>query len=630
MAGVVEQIKGKGLKNIATVILSVGIVLTSIIFLAVIPIDLHILRSIHLASLAIIIILNKPFKPFKETAPYIGNFIDFLLIAAIAVSAAYYAMDPSGLVTRTRISPTPMDIAMATVMVIAVLEISRRTVGNVIVGIAMFFLLYGFLGHHIPGWVGHTRFTFGQVICYVYGYEGIFGIPMQTSASYILLFVVFSAFLTKSGAAKAFVDISLGLCNKMTGGAAKLAIIVNALLGMVSGTPIANVVTTAPFCIPLMEESGMKPVDSSATVAAAAVGSQIIPPVMGAAAFIMIEYMGVSYFQLMGIAVIPAALYMLSLVIATDCFAHRYNLKPVDMENIPKASVILKKQWNVFLAPAVLLFMIIIMNSSLSRAVIYATAAAIVMSWFNKEKKLTFKEIIGGMADGARDLMSIVSMCAAAGIVIGIFSLTGFGLKFSTMLLSLSGGVPLFALLLCMLLVILLGMGLPPTAAYLIPAIMVAPALINMGTDKVAAHMFIFYFSCFAPLTPPVAMAAYTAAPFSKSNPSTVGWVAAKMALAGFIVPFVFTLQPSMLFQSGTIFDSVLAVVAALVGTWAFASGLNFWFFGKPSPLICAVLIVGGLLLIWPGLVTDLIGLALVGGSIVYQKFFNKVSQKEG
>jgi TRAP transporter 4TM/12TM fusion protein len=614
-------------KNSLIKMISIVIVLVSVLFLTVLPINPHILRVVHLAAISIIIIITRPLALFKK-APRINTVIDAVLAVGLIVSSIYYCIDPSALIMRARIEPTSLDIIMGTIMILVTLEVTRRTVGNEIVYICIFFLLYGFFGDLIPNWTGHPYFDYGQVIGYLYGSEGIFGIPIQTAASFILLFVVFSAFLQQSGAAQAFVDLAIGLCDKMIGGAAKLCIVANTLLGMVSGSPIANVVTLGPFTVPMMMRSGMSGTVATAILSAASIGSQIMPPVMGAAAFIMVEYIGMPYMKLILIALIPALLYMISLFTAVDCEARKANLKPVYQGNAPDPVKVFKEKWNVFLSPIILLVLIIAFQSSLSRAVVIATIVCILMSWFKKDERIGPKEIVNAMTDGVKDMLQVTAVCASGGLIIGVFTLTGFGLKFSLMLMTASFGVLIIALLLVMVLVILLGLPLPPSASYLIPAVMIAPALINMGVNRVAAHMFLFYFSCFAPLSPPVALAAFTAAPFGKADPVKVGWVGARIALTGFLIPFVFVYQPEILFQGGTVLGCILAIASAVVGTWAFSGGINGYFFGNVSVLLRAILAAGGVCMITSGAATDVIGLGAIVGVIIYQRMSAKSKDK--
>lgn len=551
---------------------------------------------------------------------------DWILMILAVASGIYLASQMETLVYRIGVSPTVPDLVFSAILLILVLEITRRTTGNILPLIAVIFLLYARYGRYIPGILGHRGYGWNRIISYMAGLDAIFSVPVGASASFVFLFVLFSAFLHVSGAGKTFIDLAVGLTGRTRGGPAKAAVVASAMFGTVSGNSVANVVSTGSFTIPLMKSIGYAPRFAGAVEAVASTGGQIMPPIMGSAAFILAQLIGVSYLRVVQAAIIPALLYYLAVFIMVDLEAAKTGLKGLDSSRIPSVRAVLKSSGYLLLPLAVLIFVLVILKATPMRAALWGIMAAFVVSFVKKETWMTPKRLVEALNKGARDALSMVSACATAGIVIGVLNLTGTGLKFASAIVSLAGGNLPVALVLTMLASIILGMGLPTTAAYLITAAVVAPALVQMGLSPLAAHMFVFFFACISAITPPVALAAYAGANLAKAKPTEVGITATMLGITAFIVPYMFAYGEELLW-TGTAGQIIRVMITSVIGVISLSIGLQGWLFNRNMTIIPRILlIIAALNLIDPGVTTDLIGILTIVIAIILEKFNQKRS----
>jgi TRAP transporter 4TM/12TM fusion protein len=583
-------------------------------------------RSIHWVFMSFPIFLLFPVlsrKKGKITS------IDYLLAAGALVSGLYVALtwesDPLRLA-----EPTVIDTVMGIVMLIVVLEGSRRTIGLSLTVIALLFLAYAYLGPFVPGAFRHKGFDVVSLVSFLYSTtEGIFSLPMGVSATYIIIYILFGSFLTQSGAGRLFVDLAHAATGRLRSGPAQTTILSNALMGIISGSPVANVVTTGAFAIPLMKETGYPMMTAAALLAVAATGSMFTPPVMGAGAFMIADYLGVAYGEVVKAAVIPAALFYLSLVIFADITAARTGLKATRKEDLPDWKRSLAARGHL-LIPIVALVVFIVMGWSALKTAFWCILLMLVLSWIKPETRMRFNKIIAALETGSRDNIVIAAACAVSGIIVGADAATGLSVKLSSYLNALSGNNPVFALVLTMVAALILGLSLPPTPVYIILAALTIPSLINMGINPMAAHFFVFYYACIGAITPPVALSAYAASGIAKTDPWITGWVACRMGLVSYIVPFAFVLDPSILLSTGgSIGAKVFAILTAATGVVALCFGVE-GYFRRPLPLLARLFLsLGGLGLILPGLTIKMAGAGLILLSIFGLKFLSPKSATE-
>jgi TRAP transporter 4TM/12TM fusion protein len=570
-------------------------------------------RLVHWMIMFTLIFLLYPSKS------RLGRIVDYLLVLLCIISAVYLyiawrSVSLAGTGTRST-----FEIVLGVLTVAATLAATKRTCGWTLPIVACFFLLYLFAGRYLPS-VGHRGYSMSRIITIIYfGSEGIFGTAIGTSATIIIIFVMFGSLLSACGGGKVFIDLAFALTGRYRGGAAKTAIVSSALMGTVSGSPIANVVTTGTFTIPLMKSSGYKAHVAGAVEAVASTGGQIMPPIMGAAAFIMSEYLAIPYAKVTWAAVIPAILYYISIFVIVDIEAIKSGIVGLPATDLPSVRKTLKDGWSL-LSPLVLLLVLILSNYSVTYSVFYSIVLLLVV-WIVRLKfniKEFFRQLLLAFADTAKSASSVVAACACAGIVVGAIQLTGIGLKLCSYIEIIANSQLLIALVLCMVVALIMGMGLPTTVLYILLAAIVAPALINLGAEKLPAHMFVFYFGCMSSITPPVALAAFGAAPIAKAPYTKIGWTAFRFGLVAFIVPFMFMYSPALMFQ-GSWHDIIQAFISSVIGTIAFAYGIQGWLIVKACMIVRIGLFVSSLLLIKQGLTTDLIGFILAAVCILIQ-----------
>ena len=545
---------------------------------------------------------------------------DIVLMVLGTGAFLYFTINASTIVARYNIEFYEVIIGIVGILCLA--ELCRRCVGLPILCVAGALLIYALIwGSTNPDMM--KRVT-NIVRTLFYSKEGILSTPVNVCSKYIVMFIIFGAFLERTGIADFFINIANALVGRFSGGPAKVAVVASALEGMVSGSSVANTVGSGAVTIPLMKKTGYKPEFAAAAEASASTGGQIMPPIMGAAAFLMAETIGVPYSNIVVRAILPAALYFAGVFITVHLEAKKEGLRGLTKEELPRLMPLLKQIY--LLLPLILLIWLVGTNTrSIQYAAAIATLVAIVVSMFNKETRMTPKRLLEALAAGGQGMITVAVACGVAGIVAGIIGVTGLAYMLFNGIVALAGDTLIIALFLTMLCCIVLGMGVPTTANYCIMAATCAPILVKMGVPDIAAHFFVFYFGIVADLTPPVALAAYAGAAIAQANPMKTAVTATKLAIGAFIVPYVFALNPTMLFVNVTAwYDVVLICITSLIGIFAVSSCLEGWFLHNMKWFERIIALVGGLLLIYPGLTTDLIGLGLVAIVAVAQVMTRK------
>ncbi len=531
---------------------------------------------------------------------------DILLGLVGAGSYFYFVFQFQDIVSRaTRISS--FEILLGILGILITMEACRRAVGIPILVVASAFILYAFVAGSSLKLIIYNLF---------YTTSGVIGTPIGVCSTFIVLFIIFGSFLEKTGISAFFINLANSLAGASSGGPAKVAVISSALCGMVSGSSVGNTVTTGSVTIPLMKKTGYAPEFAGAVEAASSTGGQIMPPIMGAAAFLMAEMAGVSYGSVAARAILPAALYFTGIFIMVHLEAKRLGLKGAKREDLPKFAPLMIRS-GYLLLPLILLVYMIMNGFTMARSAMFATLVAIVVSMFRKETRLTPSTFLDALENGARSTLTVGCACGVAGVIAGVITMTGLGQRLITAIVGVSGGYLIVAMFLTMLTCIVLGMGVPTTANYIIMATTCAPILIKMGMATQAAHMFVFYFGIVADITPPVALAAYAGSAIAHSNPMKTAINASRLAIAAFIIPYIFGLNPAMLFVGFTpsiasVVEIILIVCTSFVGLFGIAAGVEGYLQTDMSWLERIVSIGGGLLLVYPGLITDLAGVSIV------------------
>ena len=540
---------------------------------------------------------------------------DIILMLAGSGAFLYYTINASEIVERFKI--TPVEVVIGVIGIICLAELCRRSVGLPILIVAGVLLVYALIwGSTNPSFI--ARIT-EYVRVLFYSKEGVLSTPVNVCSKYIAMFIIFGAFLERTGIADFFINIANALVGRFSGGPAKVAVVASALEGMVSGSSVANTVGSGAVTIPLMKRTGYKPEFAAAAEASASTGGQIMPPIMGAAAFLMAETVGVPYSNIVVKAILPAVLYFAGVFITVHLEAKKEGLKGLTKEELPRVVPLLKQLY--LLIP---LFLLIYLVGTSTRSIAYAAAiaivAAIVVSMFNKETRITPKKLLEALAAGGQGMITVAAACGVAGIIAGVIGVTGLAYTLFNAIVSIAGDKIIVALFLTMLCCIVLGMGVPTTANYCIMAATCAPILVQMGVPMVAAHFFVFYFGIVADLTPPVALAAYAGAAIAQANPMKTAFTATKLAIGAFIVPYVFALNPAMLFiNTDGVWEVILICITSFAGIFGVSAALEGYFLTHMSWYERIISVAGGLLLIYPGAVTDAIGLALVAVVAVIQ-----------
>ncbi|MEW6334423.1 MAG: TRAP transporter fused permease subunit [Thermodesulfobacteriota bacterium] len=574
------------------------------------------LRVIHLMAMLVLVFLLFPRKEKLSAAGLLFKVIG----VALSVWTSVYAMVRWLDIIESGGLTNPTDTVMGIVMVALVLEATRRSIGLVLSLVAAVFLIYPFVGSFLPGLLQTKAYGVERVFNWLFmTTQGIYGIPISVSASYIILFCIYGAFLSEFGVGDFFFRLSASLTSNLRAATAKTAIVFSTLVGMISGSAAGNVAVTGSITIPMMIKKGYRPEVAGAVEAIASTGGQIMPPVMGAAAFIMAEIIGVPYSSIMKAAIIPALLYFITIYIIVHLQALKGNIDFSEAVGDKVSTLkILKEGWYFIIPIAMLIFLLIYGYSPFKGAYFSILTLLAVYVVARRDFSLEFlKKIFRAIKGGAHDALSIALACAAAGIIVGILTLTGVGSKMATLIIDLSQGSLLAALILTMFTSLVLGMGLPTTAAYLILASVVAPALVKMGLSEIGAHMFVFFYGCISTITPPVALASYVAAGLAGANANTVGWTAFKFGTVSFILPYMFVFGPNLLMQ-GSFLEIIWSVSAAVAGVFAVAACVVGYLKIPLHPLLRGLLLISGTLLINQGLVTDIIGISLLAAVYLY------------
>ena len=576
------------------------------------------LEEIRLTSfMACIVFVGFLVFPAKKGTQKVNYMPWFDFVAMVLGTAAflYFTFNAYGIIQQGS-SFEWYQIAIGIVGILALAEVCRRSVGLPILIVAGCFVVYALI------W-GLSNPNFGRrlnmlVRTIFYTKEGIFSTPVNVCSKFIGVFIIFGAFLERTGIGDFFIQISNAVVGRFSGGPAKVAVVASAFEGMVSGSSVANTVGSGSVTIPLMKKTGYKPEFAAAAEAAASTGGQIMPPILGAAAFLMADYVQIPYAQIALKAILPAVLYFTGVFITVHLEAKKLGLRGLSKEELPQLKPLLKKVY--LLLPLILLVYLV---STSTRSIAYAAAIAIVVavlvSLINKDNRLTPQRFLEALAAGGQGMITVAAACGIAGIIAGTITMTGLANVLINGIVALANGKVFIALFLTMLCCIVLGMGVPTTANYCIMAATCAPILVRMGVPMVAAHFFVFYFGIVADLTPPVALAAYAGAAIAGANPMKTALQATKLAIGAFIVPYIFALNPAMLFVDTTAGEVILIVITSLIGMFGVASGLEGYMFRTAAWWERLMAVAGGLLLIYPGLVTDMIGLALVGLVVVIQ-----------
>lgn len=542
--------------------------------------------------------------------------------ALLGASVGLYTFFTTMRFASTLMKATTLDYIMGVLALVLVLEATRRVVGNVLAVLPILFTIYALFGDRLVGVFKHFPILPQRFLIRMYMVdEGIYGITTQTASSFIFLFVLFGALLGESGVAALFNDLATKIAGWSSGGPAKIACISSALMGTISGSAAANVATTGAFTIPLMKKTGFSPAFAGAVEAVASTGGMIMPPVMGAAAFLMAQYLGVSYNVIMKAAIIPALLYYTSCFFWIHFEARKLGLVGVPAKEIPPLTDMGRRVF--LLVPLVVIIVGMLNGYTPTFAAFIGMISTVIVGYIQKDR-ITIKKILFGLSTGAKTALTAIVACIAAGIIVGVCAMTGLGSVISYNIMQLSGGSLFIALVLTAIASLVLSMGLPATACYIMVAIVIAPALVNMGAAPLAAHFFVFYFSCISNITPPVAIASYTAAGISGGKPFHVAWTAMKIAAPGFLIPFLLVYNPILLFQQGISIEMLLAVLTAIIGTIFIAIGGVGYTFSKCHKIIRLAYCAGALALIVPGWKTDLAGVLVIGISMAVDYFLNK------
>lgn len=588
----------------------------------------YIQRSVHLGfALTLVFLLYPAWKKGKKRKVAWYDYI--LALASIAV-AAYWPLFYDQVVQRFG-GITDIEVVIGAIAILLVLEATRRSVGLPIVIISILFILYALYGPQMPGILAHRGLTMNQLIKSMYfSTDGILGTPLGVSAKYIFLFLLFGAFLIQTNIGNYFNELALSLTGTRVGGPAKVAIFSSALNGTISGSSVANTVTTGSYTIPMMKNLGYRSNFAGAVEAASSTGGQIMPPIMGAAAFLMIEFAGVDYWTIAKAAIIPAILYFTGIWIMTHFEAKRIGLYGLPKEELPKKGAVIKKLY--LLIPIIAIIWFLFKGVSVGLAAIYGMGIIVLVSLILKETRITPRKFVDALTTGARTALGVASATACAGIIVGVITKTGLGLTLGNQLVSLAGTIVstpqlqlLLTLFFTMITSIIIGMGSPTTANYIITSTIALPAILALNEQlgasipELAGHMFVFYFGIVADITPPVALAAFAATGISGGDPIKTGGNASRLAIGAFIIPYMFVLQPELLMIDAHFGEIILSAGTAILGMIAIGGGLIGFWYRKIHWIERIIAVVTGLLLMYPGLASDLMGLVLFIALIVFQ-----------
>lgn len=563
-------------------------------------------RPIHLALILGLVFLIYPFRKGQK-----NGWGGILLALLGMISVGYVAYFYEDIIQRPAM-PTTADIVFGIIAIVLLFEATRRTNGWALPILAALFILYAFNGPSMPQSISHRGYGVIDMIYYMFlSTEGIFGTALGVSATYIYLFIFFGAILQKTGMGEFFNDIAMAGLGHMSGGPAKVAVVGSGMMGTINGSAIANVVTTGAFTIPLMKKIGYRPSFAGAVESVSSVGGYLMPPIMASTAFIMAEMLRIPYAEILKAAIIPAILYYLAIILMVHFRSGKRDIKGLPKSELPKLKDVLRKRGHLIIPIALLVYLLIRGYTPLYAA-FFSIIAAIVVSTFSKETRMSVSDLVDAMRLAAKNTVAVAIACGIVGIIMGVSTLTGLGLRASSAIVEIGGGSLLLTLVLAMLASIILGMGLPSIPTYILTATMAAPALIQLGVLPIAAHMFVFYFGALANITPPVALAAFAAAGIAGSSPMRTGLAAMKLALAGFIIPFIFAYSPEMLLQDTAWYMAVKILITGVAGVLALSLAVEGYGLSRANMLQRSLAIVAALCLITTQWQTDVIGIGLL------------------
>lgn len=581
-------------------------------------------RAVHLTLVLILTFMIKPANRKKQRTN-MPPFYDFIFMLGALLSGGYMYIMDAALSQRSGTIYT-IDVVMGVILILLILEACRRLMGWALPIVSIVMVFYAFFGQYFPGLIAHPGYSLKRIIGYLFlGTEGVFGTALNMSSTVIAIFIIFGSFLKFTGTGDFVTDFSVAAFGRVRGGPAKVAVIASTLFGSLSGSAVANVVATGSFTIPLMKRVGYEPRFAGAVEAVASSGGQIMPPVMGATAFVICDVLGMPYVEVCLCALVPAILYYIAVFIQVDLRAVKLGLRGLPADQLPDWKPILKNGWFSFLP--IILLVILLNYWSASKVGFWVIVCSVLLSFIRKETRMTPKKFFSALVDSGKGMLEVGASCAISGIVVGVFGLTGLGLKFSNILVTIANGNMLVLLVMTAIACIILGMGMSTLPVYLILATLVAPALIKMGIPAIAAHLFIFYYGIIAAITPPVAIAAYAGASIAKEDPIKVGFTACRLGVGAYILPFMFAFGPALVLQ-GAPLEIAQSIVTAIIGIGCLGMSFEGYVYGIGSVNIVSrvLLIAGALCLTISGTLTDIVGLAIVAAVVV----FGLVAKKSG
>lgn len=578
----------------------------------------HLHRSLHVGMMLVMAFVLYPAT--KKASRSKMAWYDYVFSVLSMAVVVYIWTDYAGFINRMGM-PNTMDVIMGTLLILLVMEASRRISGMPLVILSGLFLAYGLFGQSMPSIFMHRGYTWANLVNHAFiNTEGIYGTSVNVAASYIFLFILFGAIMNKSGMGQFFNDIALALAGHTKGGPAKVAVIASGFLGSINGSAVANVVTTGAFTIPLMKKTGYTREFAGAVEASSSVGGQLLPPIMGAAAFIMAEMLGVRYSVIVVSAAIPALLYYLGILVQVQLRASKDELMGIPKADLPRVKDVMKVRGHLLLPIVFLLYMLLFSGTTVIFGAFCTIVVTIVVSMLRPETRMSVKDILDAFEEGTRSVVSVAVACAVVGIIIAVVSLTGFGLNMANAIIQLGSTNLLATLVLTMVTCMILGMGLPSIPAYLITATMAAPALVQLGVPDLAAHMFVFYFAMFANITPPVALASFAAAGISGGDPMKTGLQSVKLSIAGFIVPYMFVFNTSLLLIDTSPLVALRVTLTAVIGVFLIGIAAEGFLIARLNVLFRGLALVGAMMLITENVYQDVIGFAIFAALILIQK----------
>lgn len=582
-------------------------------------------RAWFFCFLTVLIFLLIPAKKEKKNRK-LPSIWDWICIAASITSVGFLLLNYDGYV-RTGLHIAP-DFWFGGLGILVAFEAARRAAGNVMTILAALFLAYNFFGEYIPGAFGHAGLSLERVIDTMWwGTQGIFGTVIGVAATYIFLFILFGAFLRRSGFIDFINNLALAIAGRSAGGPAKVAVIGSGFMGMINGSGVANAAAVGTVTIPLMKKAGFKSHFAGGVEAVAGTGGVIAPPIMGAASFVMAEFLGIPYRTIMLAALIPAIFYFLMCFMSVHFEAKKAGIEGLSKENLPNIKKVLKDGGHLFI-PVIVIIVLLISGMTPLYAAVWSMLSTVVVSWFKKDTRMGLKEIGEAFEEGAKGVLTVGAACTIVGIIIGTISVTSLGLTLGNNILELAGNHLFIVAIFTMGISIILGMGVPVTASYIITATISAPLLADMGVPLLVAHMFAFFFAALSDITPPVALAAMVASGIAKASFFKVAFTAVRLGLVGFIIPYFFLFNPLLLFAGGSVAHSIIAGLTGAIGVVSLSAALSNWLLTKTTLVQRLLLLVAGLLMIEPSYYTDLIGVIVLICVFIWQKS-NKINEKK-